>query len=70
MVWSLGPLDDDLRADIEPTGATVVEPTLDPMASLVLAQRTAVALARARTLDPDRPRHLARSVILAQGGLQ
>jgi fructoselysine-6-P-deglycase FrlB-like protein len=68
VVWSLGPLDDDLRADIEPTGATVVEPELDPMASLVLAQRTAVALARARGLDPDRPRHLARSVILSHGG--
>jgi fructoselysine-6-P-deglycase FrlB-like protein len=68
VVWSLGPLDEDLRADIEPTGATLVEPPLDPMASLVLAQRTAVALARARGLDPDRPRHLARSVILSPGG--
>jgi fructoselysine-6-P-deglycase FrlB-like protein len=68
VVWALGPLDDDLRADIEPTGATVVEPALDAMASLVLAQRTAVALARARGLDPDRPRHLTRSVILSHGG--
>jgi fructoselysine-6-P-deglycase FrlB-like protein len=70
VVWSLGPLDDDLRADVEATGATLVEPALDPMASLVLAQRTAVALARERGLDPDRPRHLTRSVILEPGGMR
>jgi CRISPR-associated protein Cas5a/b/c len=70
VVWSIGPLDDDLRRDVEATGATLVEPPLDPMASLVLAQRTAVALARERGLDPDRPLHLARSVILSQGGIQ
>lgn len=67
VVWSMGPPDDDLRDDVEATGATVVAPPLDPMASLVLAQRTAVALARDRGLDPDRPLHLTRSVILSQG---
>jgi fructoselysine-6-P-deglycase FrlB-like protein len=67
VVWSMGPLDDDLRRDVEATGARLVEPELDPMASLVLAQRTAVALARERGLDPDRPQHLTRSVILSQG---
>jgi CRISPR-associated protein Cas5a/b/c len=70
VVWSMGPIDDDLREDVEATGATLVEPPLDPMASLVLAQRTAVQLARERGLDPDRPRHLARSVILSQGGIR
>jgi fructoselysine-6-P-deglycase FrlB-like protein len=35
------------------------------MAELVLVQRLAAALARARGLDPDRPRNLNRSVILA-----
>jgi glucosamine 6-phosphate synthetase-like amidotransferase/phosphosugar isomerase protein len=30
-------------------------------------QRVAVVLARARGLDPDRPRNLARSVILTTG---
>jgi fructoselysine-6-P-deglycase FrlB-like protein len=67
VVWSMGPLDEDLRDDAERTGATVVAPALDPMASLVLAQRTAVALARERGLDPDKPAHLTRSVILSQG---
>ena len=37
----------------------------DPLAELVLVQRLAAAVARARGLDPDRPRNLTRSVILA-----
>jgi fructoselysine-6-P-deglycase FrlB-like protein len=37
----------------------------DPMAELVRVHLTALALARARGLDPDRPRNLTRSVILA-----
>ncbi|GAB3968026.1 sugar isomerase [Plantactinospora veratri] len=40
-------------------------PPLDPMADLILAQRFAVALAKGRGLDPDAPRHLRRSVVLA-----
>ncbi|MEV1143449.1 sugar isomerase [Micromonospora sp. NPDC049799] len=38
---------------------------VDPMADLILAQRFAVALATSRDLDPDAPRHLTRSVVLA-----
>ena len=38
---------------------------LDPMADLVLAQRVAVLLATAQGLDPDNPRNLTRSVVLA-----
>jgi hypothetical protein len=34
------------------------------MAELVVVQRAAVDLARARGLDPNRPRHLTRSVVL------
>ena len=67
VVWSMGPIDEGLRHDAEATGATVIAPPLDPMASLVLAQRTAVELARERGLDPDKPAHLTRSVILSQG---
>jgi len=37
----------------------------DPMAELVRVHRLAAAAARARGLDPDRPRNLSRSVILA-----
>jgi len=38
---------------------------LDPMADLVVAQRVAIALAAAQGLDPDHPRNLTRSVVLA-----
>lgn len=63
-VWTFGSMPADLVADVRGTGATVVEGALDPMADLVMAQRTAVALAETRGLDPDRPRHLTRSVVL------
>jgi fructoselysine-6-P-deglycase FrlB-like protein len=65
VVWSLGPLDPSIAAAVEATGATLVEPDLDPLASLVLAQRAAVEAAQARGLDPDRPRNLTRSVVLS-----
>jgi fructoselysine-6-P-deglycase FrlB-like protein len=63
-VWFLGTPDVDLVRDVEAVGATVVHLGLDPMAELVAIQRAAVALANARGLDPDRPRHLTRSVVL------
>lgn len=64
VVWALTPLDRVLVDTIEATGATVVMPELDPMASLVLAQRVMVRLAQARGLDPNNPRNLSRSVVL------
>ena len=38
---------------------------LDPMADLILAQRVAVLLATSQGLDPDHPRNLTRSGVLA-----
>jgi fructoselysine-6-P-deglycase FrlB-like protein len=64
VVWSFGPTDPALAEEIRATGATVVDLRLDPLSSLIVAQRTAVALARAKGLDPDLPRHLSRSVVL------
>jgi len=64
LVWLLGVDDVDLVADIAATGASVRVGTVDPMAELVTIQRAAVALAQARDLDPDRPQHLTRSVVL------
>ena len=64
LVMSLGGVDKDLLADVEVTGATVLDPPYDPMARLVTCQRLAVALADHRGLDPDEPRHLSRSVVL------
>ena len=64
LVWGLGEIEPDLLGDVRRTGATVVAGELDPMAELVRIQRLAVALAEAKGLDPDRPRHLTRSVVL------
>jgi glutamine---fructose-6-phosphate transaminase (isomerizing) len=55
----------DLVAAVEATGASVLSDDLDPLVQLVRAQRLAVELAASRGLDPDNPRALTRSVILA-----
>ncbi|MFJ4468454.1 SIS domain-containing protein [Streptomyces sp. NPDC089424] len=62
--WMLGPAPEGLAEQVRATGGQWVAGGLDPLAELVLAQRLAVAVATARGLDPDRPRHLTRSVIL------
>jgi fructoselysine-6-P-deglycase FrlB-like protein len=64
VVWSLGETEPGLLEQIAATGATVIRGKLDPMAELVRVHRVAGALAAARGLDPDRPRHLTRSVVL------
>ncbi|MFI0808806.1 SIS domain-containing protein [Streptomyces echinatus] len=63
--WMLGAAPDGLAEQVRATGGLWIEGELDPLAELVRAQRLAVAVAAARGLDPDRPRHLTRSVILA-----
>jgi fructoselysine-6-P-deglycase FrlB-like protein len=64
LVWFLGVPTPDLAEAIRVTGATVAGSGADPMAELVTLQRMAVALAQSRGLDPDRPQHLTRSVVL------
>ncbi|MET9911934.1 SIS domain-containing protein [Streptomyces sp. NPDC006476] len=54
-----------LADDIARTGGQLVALGRDPLADLVVVHRLAAALAAARGLDPDNPRHLTRSVILA-----
>jgi fructoselysine-6-P-deglycase FrlB-like protein len=64
LVWLLGPAPDGLEAEVAATGG-VVWPALEhPLAELVRVHRVAVTIARTLGLDPDRPRHLTRSVIL------
>jgi fructoselysine-6-P-deglycase FrlB-like protein len=63
-VWFLGAPTDGIGDRVAEAGGAVIAPDLDPLASLVLAQRTAVALAEAAGLDPDNPRNLTRSVVL------
>lgn len=67
VVWIFGAADEDLVTDARRTGALVVRFDGDPLVDLVRAQRLAVELATRRGRDPDRPRNLARSVILASG---
>lgn len=67
VVWFIGEPPAGLVTDISISGATIVADTLEPLADLVRAQRIAVATARARGLDPDRPRYLSRSVVLEPG---
>jgi fructoselysine-6-P-deglycase FrlB-like protein len=64
IVWVFGIPPDGLDGEIAAAGGTAWFSDEDPLAELVRVQRVAVALARARGLDPDRPRNLARSVIL------
>ena len=64
ITWIFGPVPEGMEAQIAATGATMVNHKWDPMASLVLLQRVAVARAENRGLNPDTPRHLTRSVIL------
>ncbi|WP_328336586.1 sugar isomerase [Streptomyces violaceus] len=63
--WMLGDAPEGLAEQVRGTGALWIAGALDPLAELVRAQRLAVAVAASRGLDPDSPRHLTRSVILA-----
>ncbi|MFF2536168.1 SIS domain-containing protein [Streptomyces cyaneofuscatus] len=63
--WMLGDAPAGLSDEVHATGARWVAGGLDPLAELVRVQRLALAIAQARGLDPDRPRHLTRSVILS-----
>ncbi|MFJ7176173.1 SIS domain-containing protein [Streptomyces massasporeus] len=62
--WMLGDAPDGLAEQVRGTGALWIAGALDPLAELVRVHRLAVAVAAARGLDPDTPRHLTRSVIL------
>jgi fructoselysine-6-P-deglycase FrlB-like protein len=64
LVWALGPVPDDLAADVRATGARLERSDADAMAELVRAQRFAVRAAVSAGRDPDRPPHLERSVVL------
>jgi fructoselysine-6-P-deglycase FrlB-like protein len=64
-VWVFGDAMPGLLDDVRATGAAVVSNGLDPLADLVHAQLLAVRRAEAARLDPDQPRRLTRSVVLA-----
>ena len=64
LVWPLGGVDRSVLDDAARAGSSIAENGTSPLASLVLAQRAAVAMALARNLDPDHPHSLTRSVVL------
>jgi fructoselysine-6-P-deglycase FrlB-like protein len=65
LVWFFGEAPVGLVDELAPTGGLIETSSMDPMAHLVVAQRLAVELAEARGLDPDAPRNLTRSIVLA-----
>ncbi|MGH3881762.1 MAG: SIS domain-containing protein, partial [Actinophytocola sp.] len=64
VVWIFGAAPPGLLDDLRSTGAHVETWAGDPLADLVRVHRMAELRAHALGLDPDRPRHLDRSVIL------
>jgi fructoselysine-6-P-deglycase FrlB-like protein len=64
-VWVMGDPVPGLLEDLAATGVSVVCDDLDPVADLVRVQLLAVRRAEGLHLDPDRPRHLTRSVVLS-----
>jgi fructoselysine-6-P-deglycase FrlB-like protein len=70
VVWLLGEAPDGLIAEVAAAGGLAWQPREareTPLAELVRVHRLAASIARARGLDPDRPRNLTRSVILLSG---
>ncbi|WP_326650796.1 SIS domain-containing protein [Streptomyces sp. NBC_01750] len=66
VAWVFGALPEGLSVDVARVGGTLVaRQEADPLADLIRAQRLAVTLAESKGYDPDRPRNLSRSVILA-----
>jgi fructoselysine-6-P-deglycase FrlB-like protein len=63
-VWMFGAAPEGLADQVRATGGLWIQQNLDPLVSLIHAQRLALELAARRGLDPDAPRHLSRSVIL------
>jgi len=65
VVWALGQVPPSLLVDARHTGAMVIASAADPLVGLTGAQRLAAELAARKGIDPDQPRALSRSVILA-----
>lgn len=63
-VWAFGEVPDGLADQVRATGAHVEHAAGDPLADLLRVHRLCVVAAAGRGLDPDHPRHLARSIIL------
>jgi fructoselysine-6-P-deglycase FrlB-like protein len=65
LVWAIGEMDTGLEREITATGAQVRRSVGDPLVDLVTVHHGAVTLAAEKGLNPDTPRRLSRSVVLA-----
>jgi len=64
VTWALGSVPAGLAEQVRATGAHFEHAAVDPLAELVRVHQLCLLAAAARGLDPDRPRHLSRSIIL------
>ena len=64
VTWAFGDVPDGLAEQVRATGAHFEHAPVDPLADLVRVHRLCLVAAADRGLDPDRPRHLSRSIIL------
>ncbi|WP_460936422.1 SIS domain-containing protein [Phycicoccus ginsengisoli] len=63
--WAFGEVPSGLAQDVRATGAWFEHRDIDPLADLVRLHRLCLVKARLAGVDPDRPRHLTRSIILS-----
>lgn len=63
--WAFGEVPEGLADDVAATGGWFEHRDIDPMAELVRLHRLCVVKAQLAGVDPDRPRHLTRSIILS-----
>ena len=65
VVWAFGAVPDGLAEEVRATGAHFEHRDSDPLAELVRVHRLCLVKARQQGLDPDEPRNLTRSIVLA-----
>ena len=63
--WAFGEVPEGLADDVRATGAHFEHRGIDPLADLVRLHRLCLVTAARAGVDPDRPRHLSRSIILS-----
>jgi fructoselysine-6-P-deglycase FrlB-like protein len=63
--WAFGEVPEGLAEDVRATGAHFEHRDIDPLADLVRLHRLCLVKAARAGVDPDRPRHLSRSIILS-----
>jgi len=67
-VWALGEVPPGLAEQVRATGAHFEHREVDPLVEVVRVHLLCLAKAARIGIDPDRPRHLARSIILDPAG--